>query len=70
MTGSGWRLLTATGLGLDFTPGPAVLFVLSSTLRVGARKGIASILGMLTASGIGVLWVSSYGVFAKGSGHQ
>ncbi|MEO8052474.1 MAG: LysE family translocator [Acidobacteriota bacterium] len=67
-----WGLFAATETVLSLTPGPAVLFVLSSALRAGARKSVAGILAILTAntvyfalsaSGIGALLVSSYRVF-------
>ena len=72
MTWTTWWLFAATETVLSFTPGPAVLYVLSSSLRVGARKGVASILAILaantfyfglSATGIGALLVSSYRLF-------
>jgi homoserine/homoserine lactone efflux protein len=67
-----WWLFAVTETILSFTPGPAVLFVLSSALRAGPRKSVASILGIptantvyfaLSASGLGALLISSYRVF-------
>ena len=67
-----WWLFAITEIVLSLTPGPAVLFVLSSALRAGAQKGVASILGILTANtvyfvlsatGLGALLISSYRVF-------
>lgn len=72
MTWTTWWLFAATETVLSLTPGPAVLYVLSSSLRVGARKGVASILAILaantfyfalSATGIGALLVSSYRLF-------
>jgi len=65
-------LFAATETVLSFTPGPAVLFVLSSALRLGARQAIPAILAILaantiyfalSATGIGALLASSYQFF-------
>ncbi len=68
MTWTTWWLFAATETILSFTPGPAVLFVLSSALRLGARQGLPAILAILvansiyfalSATGIGALLASS-----------
>jgi homoserine/homoserine lactone efflux protein len=67
-----WWLFAVTETVLSLTPGPAVLFVLSSALRAGANKSFGSILGILSAntvyfalsaSSLGALLISSYRVF-------
>jgi len=67
-----WWLFAVTETVLSLTPGPAVLFVLSSALSAGARKSQASILAILTAntvyfalsaSSLGALLTSSYRIF-------
>jgi threonine/homoserine/homoserine lactone efflux protein len=67
-----WWLFAVTEIVLSLTPGPAVLFVISSALRAGAPKASASILGILTAntlyftlsaSSLGALLISSDRVF-------
>jgi threonine/homoserine/homoserine lactone efflux protein len=67
-----WWLFATTELILCLTPGPAVLYVLSSALKSGARRGIASTLGILaanalyyalSATGVGALLLASYNLF-------
>jgi homoserine/homoserine lactone efflux protein len=63
-----WWIFVCMEAVLCLTPGPAVLFVLSSALNKGARKTVFSILGILaantvyfalSATGIGALLLSS-----------
>ncbi|MBZ5600862.1 MAG: LysE family translocator [Acidobacteriia bacterium] len=72
MTWTTWWLFAASEVVLCLTPGPAVLFVLSSALRAGARKSIASNAGILaantvyfliSATSVGALLVASYRLF-------
>ena len=67
-----WWIFVATETVLCLTPGPAVLYVLSSALRAGARRSVASNLGILaanivyfilSATGVGALLVASYELF-------
>jgi homoserine/homoserine lactone efflux protein len=73
MTWTTWWIFVCTETVLCLTPGPAVLFVLSSALKAGARKSIASNLGILaantvyfglSATGIGAVLLSSKLFFA------
>ncbi len=66
-------LFAGTELVLCLTPGPAVLFVLSSALRNGPRKSVFSNFGILaantvyfvlSAAGIGSLLMASYSLFS------
>ena len=68
-----WVLFAVTETALCFTPGPAVLLVLSQGLARGAVSSIWSNLGILTgnsmyfvlsATGIGALLLASYELFS------
>ena len=70
---STWWLFAGTETILCLTPGPAVLFVLASALRIGARKSVFSNLGILaantvyfvlSAAGVGSLLAASFDLFA------
>jgi threonine/homoserine/homoserine lactone efflux protein len=67
-----WWLFACMELVLCLTPGPAVLYVISSGLRAGARRSIASTLGilaanaayfLLSATGVGAVLAASYNLF-------
>jgi threonine/homoserine/homoserine lactone efflux protein len=68
MTLTTWWIFVCTETVLCLMPGPAVMFVLSSALKAGARKSVGSTLGILaantvyfalSATGIGALLLSS-----------
>jgi homoserine/homoserine lactone efflux protein len=58
-----WLLFLVTEIVLSMTPGPAVLLVISQSLRGGTRQGIWAALGILSAN---VIWfaLSAIGVGA------
>ncbi len=67
-----WLLFCATDTLLCFTPGPAVLLVVSQALARGARAGLSASLGILTANvayfalsatSLGALLVASWEIF-------
>jgi homoserine/homoserine lactone efflux protein len=67
-----WLLFCATEIVLSFTPGPAVLLVVSLALTRGARDGRDGILGILganagyfalSATGVGALLLASFTTF-------
>src|SRR6202167_3063804 len=68
MTLTTWWIFVCTETVLCLMPGPAVMFILSSALKAGARKSVFSNLGILSANlvyfalsatGIGALLLSS-----------
>jgi len=72
MTIETWLLFCATETVLCFTPGPAVLLVVSLGLTAGARAGLGASLGILAANGfyfilsatsIGAVLLASYELF-------
>jgi homoserine/homoserine lactone efflux protein len=58
-----WLAFCATETVLCFTPGPAVLFVVSVALARGARPGVAAASGILTAN-VGYFALSATGIAA------
>jgi homoserine/homoserine lactone efflux protein len=67
-----WWLFASMELVMCLTPGPAVLYVISSGLRAGARRSMFSNFGILaanavyfalSATGVGALLVANYNLF-------
>src|SRR5579864_2077131 len=67
-----WWLFVSLESVLCLIPGPAVLFTISNGLRAGARRTLASILGVLaandlyfaiSATGVGAILLASYKLF-------
>jgi homoserine/homoserine lactone efflux protein len=52
MSLSAWWLFVMTETVLSISPGPAVLFVVSQSLRSGAGRGICGALGILSANAV------------------
>lgn len=72
MTFEAWLLFCATEAILCFTPGPAVLLVVSQSMTRGAQAGLAASLGILAANAgyfalsgtsLGAVLVASWQVF-------
>lgn len=72
MSWTTWSLFVLTETALCFTPGPAVLFVLSQALTRGSIKTVWSICGILaaniayfvlSATGVGAILMASYDLF-------
>lgn len=72
MTIQTWALFCATEVVLSFVPGPAVLYVVSTSIAHGSRAGIVASLSILTgnavyfifsALGLGALLLASRDVF-------
>lgn len=72
MSFEAWLLFVITDTVLCFTPGPAVLFVVSTALTLGARAGLRASLGIVTmnlfyfalsATGIGAVLLASWELF-------
>jgi threonine/homoserine/homoserine lactone efflux protein len=68
-----WALFAVTETALSFTPGPAVLLVLSQGLTRGTRPSVYANLGILTgnafyfalsATGLGAVLLASYELFS------
>jgi homoserine/homoserine lactone efflux protein len=72
MTFQTWLLFCITEAVLSFTPGPAVLFVISTSLARGGRSGLAASLGILSinvlyfalsATSLGAILAASWQLF-------
>jgi homoserine/homoserine lactone efflux protein len=67
-----WWIFTTASVVLDMVPGPAVLLVIGTSLRHGARPAARTIVGILStnafyfaisATSLGALWVAFYEAF-------